>query len=294
MNNMTLLDPKNDFVFKKLFSEAPDLLAELINAVRFEYPPIQVVEVLNPTIEPEELAGKYIVLDILAQDNGGKRYNIEMQIRRYDMWNARSAFYLARTLSQQLSSGEDYHLLKPVIGIHLLDFELFQQKEHQEQAVWCFEMRDRVKSEVRLGEELQLNIIELPKADRLGTAKESLVAWITFFEHWYEELKMAEINYPPVKSALEKVKMMSADEQTQRLAFVRERALKDEASLLRSAKEEGIELGKSELLLQMLEFKFGALPSSVSESLSTAKPEQLDHWAKMMLQCDRLEDIFQH
>jgi hypothetical protein len=29
---MQLLDPKNDFVFKKLFAEAPDLLAALINA----------------------------------------------------------------------------------------------------------------------------------------------------------------------------------------------------------------------------------------------------------------------
>ncbi len=29
-----LLDLKNDYVFKRLFVEAPDLLAELINAVR--------------------------------------------------------------------------------------------------------------------------------------------------------------------------------------------------------------------------------------------------------------------
>jgi hypothetical protein len=27
-----LLDPKNDFVFKKLFADAPELLAALINA----------------------------------------------------------------------------------------------------------------------------------------------------------------------------------------------------------------------------------------------------------------------
>jgi len=34
---MNLLDPKNDFVFKKLFAEAPGLLAALINAVRSTY-----------------------------------------------------------------------------------------------------------------------------------------------------------------------------------------------------------------------------------------------------------------
>lgn len=78
---MNLLDPKNALIFKKLFAEAPDLLAALINAVRSEEAPIRVVEVLNPRIAPEELAGKFIVLDLLAQDGAGRRYNIEMQVR---------------------------------------------------------------------------------------------------------------------------------------------------------------------------------------------------------------------
>ena len=82
MDAKPLLDPKNDFVFKRLFADAPDLLAALINAVRSADPPVQVVEVLNPRIEPAELLGKYIVLDILAEDEHGRRYNIEMQVRR--------------------------------------------------------------------------------------------------------------------------------------------------------------------------------------------------------------------
>jgi hypothetical protein len=45
---VSLLDPKNDFVFKKLFADAPDLLAALINAVRPDETPITVVVVLNP------------------------------------------------------------------------------------------------------------------------------------------------------------------------------------------------------------------------------------------------------
>jgi len=44
-------------------------------------------------------------------------------------------------------------------------------------------MRDRLKPQVMLGQELQLNLIELPKADRLGLAKQKLAAWITFFEY---------------------------------------------------------------------------------------------------------------
>lgn len=139
---MTLLDPKNDFVFKKLFATEPELLAALINAIRSDEAPVEVVEVLNPRIDPEELAGKFIVLDILARDAEGQRYNIEMQVRRHDAWGARSAFYLARLLADQLPSGRDYAALKPVIGIHLLDFDLFAAPEQQAQPLWCFEMRD--------------------------------------------------------------------------------------------------------------------------------------------------------
>ena len=48
---------------------------------------------------------------LLARNEQGRRYNIEMQVRRYRAWNARSAYYLARTLAQQLESGHDYHHL---------------------------------------------------------------------------------------------------------------------------------------------------------------------------------------
>ncbi len=56
---MQLLDPTTDFVFKKLFAQAPALLAELINAVRSTAPPAVALEVLNPTITAEELTGKF-------------------------------------------------------------------------------------------------------------------------------------------------------------------------------------------------------------------------------------------
>lgn len=75
------LDPKNDFVFKTLFASAPELLAALINTIRHDEPPITVVEILNPWIDPEELMGKFIVLDLLAEDDHHRLYDIEMQVR---------------------------------------------------------------------------------------------------------------------------------------------------------------------------------------------------------------------
>ncbi|QLF93352.1 Rpn family recombination-promoting nuclease/putative transposase [Pseudomonas sp. ABC1] len=120
MPGTSLLDPKNDFVFKRLFASAPDLLTDLINCIRSDSDeaPIAVVEILNPHIAPEDLHGKFIVLDLLARDSQGQLYDVEMQVRRHAGYGLRSLYYLARTLGQQLSRGEHYSSLKPVIGIH--------------------------------------------------------------------------------------------------------------------------------------------------------------------------------
>lgn len=80
-----------------------------------------------------------------------------------------------------------------------------------------------------------------------------LAAWIAFFEHWQEEDKMSEIAYPPVQQALAGIKHLSADAETRRLAFVRERALSDEASLMRQEREKGRAEGLQEALNRLVE-----------------------------------------
>ena len=105
---ITLLDPKNDYVFKRLFADAPALLADLISAVRHDCPPVREVQVLNPRIEPADLRDEYIVLDLLARDATGRHYNLEMQVRRYHDYSERDAYYLANTLAAQFERGEDY------------------------------------------------------------------------------------------------------------------------------------------------------------------------------------------
>lgn len=240
----TLLSPTNDYVFKRVFAEAPELLGALINDLRPDLPNITSVEILNPNIEPSELTGKYIILDVLARDAQGHCYNVEVQVRRYGAWHKRGLFYLARTLGGQLGSGEDYGELRASVGLHLLDFDLFTATEaERQQALWRFEMRDETQPQVSLGNILQMNLVELNKADRLGLSPGPLRAWITFFKHWQEDLTMAAITHEPVQQAMHRIRQLSADEEARRLAFVRERALHDEVSFLNEAKREGLEQG---------------------------------------------------
>jgi predicted transposase/invertase (TIGR01784 family) len=194
-----LLDPTNDYVFKCLFARNPDLIVALINDIRPDLPPIASVDILNPDITPEAFGGKRIVLDVLARDKDGHGYNVEIQVHRYEAWLHRGLFYLARMLSEQLVSGEDYGQLRASVGVHLLNFDLFTETEaQQQQALWRFEMRDETLPQVTLGPVFQMNVVELSKADRLGLYPEALNDWVVFFRHWKEVMAMERITHEPV------------------------------------------------------------------------------------------------
>jgi len=294
MTKRGLLDPKLDLVFKRLFAGSPDVLADLINAVRNDEPPVVGLEIRNPQIAAKELKGKHIVLDIWAQDAIGQQFDIEMQTSKHAGWNARSVYYMARALGEQLKEGQGYDHIQPVIGIHLMDFDLFSEPD---QALWAFELRDRLRPGVVLNRCLQLNLVELPKADRLRTRLSPILAqWVTYFEHFREEHVMQHIQHPPIQKAYRHLHALSGDELARREAFVRERALRDEVTEKAAARAEGIAIGRTEgqmsLLHRQLRAKFGELPSYVNNRLQAAEAAQLAHWADRVLFAETLEQVF--
>ncbi|MBK9440856.1 MAG: hypothetical protein IPN53_05865 [Comamonadaceae bacterium] len=114
-----------------------------------------------------------------------------------------------------------------------------------------------------------MNIIELGKADRLHSATaQSLAAWVAFFEHWSEESAMNQLSYPPVQQALNMLKDLSADAETQHRALVRERALHDERTLIQAAEERGEQKGK-------LEGKLEALTQMVASGIPQAQARSI-------------------
>ena len=115
---------------------------------------------------------------------------------------------------------------------------------------------------------------------------------------------MAQIDYPPVQHALERVRDLSADAETRRLAFVRERALRDQRSELRAAREEGHKAGHKAgrkegreegmlvILQRLLTRRFGPLDANLQQRLQTASPAQLETWAERVIEARDLEEVF--
>ncbi len=284
----------NDVVFKALFSRHPHLLSDLINAVRQPAAPITVQRILNPTILPQDLEGKHIVLDILAEDADGQRLGIEMQLQPFRHWPQRNVYGVARSLAGQLKAGQGYRDLKPAIGISLLAHDLFT--EHSAKANWHFTLRDSQYPHIQLEQVLQVHIIELRKAEGLRTLPEPLLAWTTCLLNNLDEAAMTAITHPPVQEALTHLQTLYSDEELRLMAERREQALVDAEDMLDQARYEGEQKGQQhgqiQLLARLLEHKFGPLPPQYQAQLSRASADQLQNWSLNLLDAQRVENVF--
>lgn len=277
----------NDIIFKALFARQRHLLADLINAVRSDQPAISIVDVLNPNIQPEDISSKQIVLDILARDANGMIFIVEMQLRHYQHWPERNVYYLASGLANQLEIGQDYRHLKPAIGISLLASDLFV--DHPDKACWHFTLCDTHRPRVRLGDALQVHIIELRKAERLLDLSPELSDWIACLQHTTDEDAMSRITHPPVKEALQHLEAMYTDQELRLMAERRERAIIDDIDARDYSRREG----QVQLLQQQITRKFGPLPADIPQRLWSASDEDLNAWGLNLLDAATLDGVFE-
>ena len=78
-----LLNPKIDFVFKKIFGseENPKILIGFLNAVLKPIIPIVEVEIKNTDIEKVHVEDKFSRLDVKAKTSNQEIINIEIQLK---------------------------------------------------------------------------------------------------------------------------------------------------------------------------------------------------------------------
>lgn len=293
-NARRALPLSNDLVFKTLFSRQLHLLTDLINAVRYRYPPIQVVQVRNPNILPSDVSSKQIILDILAQDTQGSLFNVEMQLRHYPQWPQRSLFYLTRMLSDQLNTGQEYQALKPAVSISLLGHDLYP--DYPAQADWHFTLRDARHPAVQLGQAMQVHIIELTKAETLHAFPPALTAWITCLRHNQEETLMNPIEYAPVREAMQHLEDMYTERDLRLIAVRREMAVADYWLGLEDARQKGHEAGHAAglraALQRMLNHKFGTIEPDSMQHLENASATQLEQWTERLLDANSQAEVF--
>ena len=98
----TILDPVAHYVMARPGTE--NILLSFINAVfaNKNEPSVQKITVLNPFNAKSYRDDKLVVVDILAEDESQRKFNIEFQVWDHKYFIERGIYYWARVYSRQL------------------------------------------------------------------------------------------------------------------------------------------------------------------------------------------------
>ena|GEM_PF-271410 len=249
------IDPTVDFACKRVLGspEHPAITLHFLNAVMRLPAPIREVRILNPTIEKAFEDDKWSLLDVLATDELGRLYDIEVQTTRPLGLRQRLAYYASSLLVGQLESGGDYRDLRPSICICLLDAIEFRSEPALHHN---FQMRS--ESGLLLTDCLQVHLFELPKyvppSDN-RVINDPIEQWLYFFrraeESTAEEL-IARLPDPVFAEAAGVLEMIARNPDERRLYNDRLKLERDERARNLQAREEGFQLGAAVERVQLL------------------------------------------
>ena len=265
-----LLDPKIDYVFKRIFGEkgSEDILMSLINAILKGNPTIKELELLNTEYPKEGFNSKGCQFDILAKTDDGTVVNIEMQYRVTANIEDRIIYYSDRLNVNWLnniinkadsafenkfyrnhSEGEEYGT-KKVISIWICAENISNRIEPISE-IGSFYIENGKDKIQKFGKNKRIIIFEIQKykiTDK--NVKDLLTNWVNFLKT-PECLENSEIikkkENIQVEKALDKLEFMSKRDEEKYLVqsmldFERDH-LNDKAYCLRIGEEKGLEKG---------------------------------------------------
>jgi predicted transposase/invertase (TIGR01784 family) len=216
---MEKITPRVDIAFKKIFGveENTDLLISLINSVVSKEDHITKATLLNPYNPKHFKDDKLSILDIKAEGESGKRFNIEIQVSDEADYDKRALYYWAKLYTEQLKATEDYSTLCKAIGIHILNFTSIPSVDKYHNV---FHVREK-ESNLLYFTDLELHTIELKKFtgntdqglnDIVAKIKSSLDMWVAFLTR-HDLLNKEQLpkilDKPVLKKALNVLEVMS-------------------------------------------------------------------------------------
>ena len=247
----TLLNPKIDFVFKKIFGseEHPEILISFLNAVLKPKKPIVSVEIKNSDLEKEYIEDKFSRLDVKALTSNKEIINIEIQLKNEYNMIQRSLYYWSKLYEEQLSEGDRYDKLSRTVCINILDFKYLENDR--------FHNGYRLK-EIETNEELtdlqEIHFIEIPKLKRFESTEEIvdlLEGWVEFLRDPESEvIRKLEMSNKEIREAKDELYRLSRNSKERELYYLREKSLRDEISALANAKEKGLKEGLKQGLFE--------------------------------------------
>jgi predicted transposase/invertase (TIGR01784 family) len=178
---MKFVDPKTDIAFKKIFGneQHKNVLIEFLNEIlQLDYLIVD-VSILNGYQAPKIKDLKESLLDIRAKDQQGHEFIVEMQVEKDISFYKRAIYYSSKAYSQQLKKVEQYHRLKPVIFLGILDFTIFDHDNPTSRHLIL--NQENQHHDLK---DLEFNFVELPKFIKTEAELESVSdKWLYFIKN---------------------------------------------------------------------------------------------------------------
>ena len=132
---MAFADLKNDFVFRRIFGQHPDILRGLLNDLldRQGDRTIEAIEYLPSEQLPRVAGAKLSILDVKCRDRSGTTFVVEMQLLHVPGFVNRVVYNACKAYVDQLNAGEPYTGLADVVALSICDFELWPDAEQDAQ-----------------------------------------------------------------------------------------------------------------------------------------------------------------
>ena len=252
-NDNFIMLPTVDFCFKELMKN-PKVRKGFVAAILGKSPEtVRRTTVIDTELRKESEDDKLGILDVLVELEDGGRMNMEMQVPYFEYWANRVLFYVSKIYTGQIKKGDDYEKLQKCIHVSILDFIHFPQDQR------CY--RKITFCDVETGEQytdlMELHVLELKKLPPEDQNEEGVIRWMRFLggKSRKEFEDMAEKD-EYIREAYEDLKKLSLDEQKRLEYEVRQKAIRDYNSQMKSAErrgeKRGIEIGTQSTLKRLV------------------------------------------
>lgn len=244
IKEITKLPLTNDYIFKKIFAKKGNesiLKDFLIGILEI---PIEKVEVqAEVSLEKQLKENKLGRLDIVAILDDNAVVNIEVQVLNLHDFIERSLYYWSGNYYNHLREGEKYQNVKKTISINILNYELFEEGPFHEIVKLKRDYQNKI-----LTEKIEMHFLQIPKFTKEKRGVETkLEQWMQFISQTNQrEVELAMEENKEIQKANEEYEYLTGDEEERRLAFLRDKAIRDEASLKETGRIEGRKEGRIE------------------------------------------------
>ena len=254
---------KNDILFQELFAKKGNeyLLKSFLKSLLTDFHIHKVTVAKQVNLPRSEFSEKLSILDLKATLDENTIVNLEMQRVKDNYIIPRATYYSSKILANELQASQNYSSLKKVITIVFLDYVIFPHKGYITET----KLIDKCHKDQELNEYQKYYFIELPKfrKEKLNL-DDPLSAWLTFIDGENKEgVKKVMEKYFDIKKAMKELEYLTGDEEKRKIADLKERAILDYNSHMRTSFEDGqlkgekrgLKKGKIEMIMQMLRKK---------------------------------------